>query len=427
MGFEDRVDTILNGLLNSGSNITYLSELRDKSIEELSKDRDLREVLGGIAKDVEELTTMFLEGKNEFGTNFITGISTGIYLPDYENGSYKYTVLGGTTSRENPTLVDNDTLFDVASITKLYVLVLTFKLEELGLLDLNIPVKDLNPDFQNLGDFTLNDLIRLHGEYRTDGNVAQAESYEEAWQRLKTLYLLKDDRTKNTYNDFGPIVLGNTIEKVISAKLGRNMTLDEIMNEFLFIPLFVNSSKFKPGIVNIAGNANNIGMPHDPKSRNLGGVVASAGIFTNSEGLMGLADGIFDGKYLNEEHVKRLGETTFEGSIKGNMGVYLKDKDLSTTYTPGEFANGSFSHQGWTGSVASYDPYNKIHNNILVNAIEKNDDPEKLKNNKPLGFRNAFGLYQSELVKRIMLMYVVKKYYNKYCNYTEDIEVAHTL
>ena len=427
MGFEDRVDSILSDLLNSGSNITYLSELRDKSIEELSKDRDLKEVLGGIAKDVEEITAMFLESKNEFGTNFVTGLSTGIYLPDYEKGSYKYTVLGGTTSRTNPTDIDTDTKFDVASITKLYVLVLTFKLEELGLLNLNIPVRDLNPDFQNLEDFTLNDLIRLHGEYRTDGNVAQASSYEEAWQRLKTLYLSSNDRTKNTYNDFGPIVLGNTIEKVISAKLGKEMTLNEIMNEFLFKPLFIKSSTFKPGIINVTGNANDLGLPHDPKSRNLGGEVASAGIFTNSAGLMGLADGIFDGKFLNQEHVNKLGETTFEGSIKGNMGVYLKDKDLYSTYTPSEFSDGSFSHQGWTGGIAAYDPHNKIHNNILVNAIELNDDPEKIKNNKPLGYRKAFGYYQSELVKRIMLMYVVKKYYNKYCNYTENIEETHVL
>ncbi|MBR6113364.1 MAG: hypothetical protein IKP79_02505, partial [Bacilli bacterium] len=94
----------------------------------------------------------------------------------------------------------------------------------------------------------------------------------------------------------------------------------------------------------------------------------------------------------------------------------------SGTYNPPEFSKGSFSHQGWTGQVASFDPNNKIHNNILVNAIEINPDKEKLKNDKPLGFKDGFGLYQSELIKRVMLMYVVKKYYNKYCNVHESVE-----
>ena len=421
---EDRIDEILNNLLDTGSNISYIKELKDKSIEEIKKDLDLKDVFKGIADDIEVITRMFLEKKNEFDTPLITGISTGIYLPDYENGgNYKFNLVGGTTKRNGSDPVDYNTLFDLASITKVYTLVLCFKLEELGILDLNTKVSDINSDFPNFEDFTLNDLIRLHGEIRTDGNVATAESYEEALARFKTAYLISNDRTKNKYTDFGAMIIANTIEKVVSKYLNKDMKFDEIMSEFLFKPLFIKNTTFTPKIINVSGNANDLGLPHDPKSRNLGGVTGHAGLFSNSEGLMQLADGVLNPGYLNQEHIDRLGERTFEGSAKGNLGVYLKNPNgWSGTYNPPEFSDGSFSHQGWTGQVASFDPNNKIHNNILVNAIENNPDKEKLKNDKPLGFKDGFGLYQSELIKRVMLMYVVKKYYNKYCNVHESVE-----
>ena len=420
---ENNIDEIIDFLLKNGSYVPYLKELREKSIKEIKKDKDLKEVLSDIATDVEAITKAFLNSKNVFGTNYITGISTGIYIPDYENNSiYKLKLLGGTTSRNGNKEVNEDTLFDVASITKLYTLVLCFKLEELGYLDLNIPIKEINPDFQNLEDFTLNDLIRLHGEIRTDGNVAEAESYEEALSRLKTAYLLSNDRTRNKYTDFGAMIIANTIEKIISKELNREMKYDDIMFEFLFKPLMINTSKFRPNIEIASGNANNLGLPHDPKSRNLGGVAGHAGIFTNSEGLIRLADGLFDKGYLNQSHLNRLGEKTFNNSAKGNLGIYLKCIDGSCkTFNPYEFSDGSFTHQGWTGSLASFDPNYKIHNNILVNAIEINADKEKLKNDKPLGFLDEFNKYQMELMKRIMLMYVVKKYYNKYSKVYETV------
>ena len=37
---------------------------------------------------------------------------------------------------------------------------------------------------------------------------------------------------------------------------------------------------------------------------------------------------------------------------------------------------------------------------------------------------NEIEEYQVELMKRIMLVYVVKKYYNKYCNVQEDVEIS---
>lgn len=108
----------------------------------------------------------------------------------------------------------------------------------------------------------------------------------------------------------------------------------------------------------------------------------------------------------------RIGETTFPYALqcnKGNLGVYVKHPSgLLKTFTPSEFSNGSFSHQGWTGSVVTFDPNNLIHHNILVNAIYESNNPEEIKNDKPIDFNIAFRKYQQQLTASTMLMYILK-------------------
>ncbi len=434
MSTENHINKILDELVKNGSQIDYLKELKERSIDLTKKDRGLDEILANIAKELKEQTESFLNQKNQFGTNYISGISTCIYLPDFNNnGEYKLKLIGGNTSRNKELKVNERTMFDVASITKLYTLLLLFRIEELGAIDLDAKISDINPDFQNLEDFTLNDLIRLHGELRTNGNITQAASKEEAYEMLKTLYLTSNTREENKYTDFGAIVISDTIEKVVSRCLEKEMTFEEIMHKYLLEPIFTLNTQFSPFSSNLSGNGNDYGLVHDPKARILGGAVGHAGIFTTSDDLARLSKEIYSVNYynktlINKIQLDRLGEITFPNSTqsnKGNLGIYVKHPGgYAKTFTPPEFSNGSFSHQGWTGSVAAFDPNNLIHNNILVNAIYEDENKEKVRADKPIGFGTAFEEYQKQITKNIMLMYVAKKYYNKYCNVKENIDVT---
>jgi len=437
MSIENNIDIILVELLKSGSQIDYLKELRSRSIELAKKDIGLDEVLSSIAKEIKEETEMFLNQKNIYDTNFISGISSCIYLHDYENnGEYKLKLLGGQTNRSKSLKITENTLFDIASITKLYTLILLFKLEELGLMNLDSKIKDINPDFQNLQDFTLNDLVRMHGELRTDGNILDANSEEEAYDILKTMYLTSNSREENKYTDFGAMVISDTIEKVISDKLGKKMTFEEIMNKYLLHPLNLYETQYNPKGHNLSGNGDSQKKPHDPKAKILGGAFGHAGLFVNSDDLARLSKSIYSINYFNKRvhagilkkyHVDRLGEITFpesKQSNKGNLGIYVKHPlGYEKSFTPPEFSKGSFSHQGWTGSIATFDPNNFIHQNVLVNAIYSDEDKEKVKNDKPVGYMSAFEEYQKQITRNTMIMYVAKKYYNKYCNVKENIDV----
>ena len=423
------IDHIADDILSSGSKIDDLDQLKTKASKLVKKGLDLKDVLGLVEDDIQIETQKFIDSKNKYGINYISGISMCIYLPDFKNnGEYKFKLIGGNRSRDKEFKIDNNTLFDVASITKLYTLLLLFKLEELNLINLNSKISDINPDFKYLEDFTLNDLVRLCGELRTNGNIALANTKEEAYKILKTLYLKSNSKLENKYTDFGAIVIGDTIEKIISKEFNKDLKLEEIMDEFLFKSMNLKNTKYNPITNNLSGNGNDLGVVNDPKARLLGGVIGSAGIFTNSDDLAKLARELYSVKYINKEHLNRLGEVTFPNSNqsqKGNLGLYVKHPlGLLKTFTPPEFSNLSFSSQGYTGSTAYFDPNNLIHSNILVNAIYKTEDKDMINNDKPVGYIDAFDTYQREITKNIMLELFIKKYYNKYYNLKNDIDTT---
>lgn len=343
------IEDIIGELESKGSDIEYKDELQNKAEELIKKDYSLEEALSNIAREVIEQTSSFLNGKNEFGVQHLTGISSCIYLTDFSgNGEYKLKILGGTGSREIDLPVDENTLFDVASITKIFTLLLLFKLEQEKIIDLNDKISDINPEFKGLEDFTFNDLIRMHGIIYTNGRIDDAKSEEEALELLNTAYLKSNSREENNYTDLGAIIASKTLEKVISERLGKDMTYSDIMNEYLIKPLGLNNTMFNPEPSRVAGNGNLAGLVHDPKARILGGAVGSAGIFTTSDDLAKLARSMFSLQYVNKDYLDKMGEITFpDGKFpqKGNFGMYVKHPlGIQKTFTPSEFSTGSFSH-----------------------------------------------------------------------------------
>lgn len=418
---NNKIRKIVDDIKSKGSMLNE-DELISKSEKIINKDYSLRESLMGISNTVKSLTEDFLHKESSQGIALMPGISSCIFLPSI-NGDYKIRFIGGKTDRNFDLDVNEDTLFDVASISKLYTLLLLFKLEEMGLINLNTKISEVNSDFKNLEDFTFNDFIRLHGIPYTNGRIDSASSYEEAYEILKSTYLKSNSRQENTYTDIGAIIMGKTIEKIVSKEFGKDMSFEDIMNEFLFKPLNLEHTMYNPKNKNIASIN---GAVHDPKTRILGGAVGSAGIFVNSNDLASLAKNIYTLKYLNQNYVNRLGEITFPNSkqsMKGNLGIYVKHPlGLEATYTPNEMSDGSFSHQGYTGSVVNFDPNNMIHQNILVNAIYETDDKTLVKNDKPIGYASALDEYLAQITKNSILMLVVKEYYNRYCKVQEDID-----
>ena len=378
----------------------------------------LEEEIYALESEFMEATLEFMTTTNEYDVRVITGISSTMYIPsEFGQNSFVYRIITGEKGRENHDQIDLSTLFDVASITKLFTLILLLKLDDLGYLSLNEKICDINPDFQGLEDFTLNDLMRLHGKYWTDGNVAKATSKEEAERILKTIHLIDNTRKENTYNDFGAIIIADTIAKRMSQVHNRKLTYEYVLKMYLLEPLGMNHTCYNPTTDNVSGNGIGTNIVHDPKARALGGMCGHAGLFTNSTDLMRLARDIFaamdeKGKVLNKKIVKKLGEETFpygEHPEKGNLGVYVKTKDPSKdSYVSRLSSTGSFAHQGWTGSLVLFDPNYRIHQSILVNSIYASDKKEQIKNDKPVFYLKALKHYKERVTNIGLKMRYVK-------------------
>ena len=421
----ESLDTILNSLHEKGSSVDELKKLKSMIEPRISDNKSLDSIMKELIGEITQETKNFVASKNKDGISYVSGFSSGIYLPTFDgSGEVNLLLTGGVGSRTNNNLVVNSsTMFDVASVTKLFTLILALKLSEEGIINLDDKITDLNPDFKGLEDFTFNDLIRMHGILYTDGNVATAHNEKEAFNILKTIYLKDNTRASNNYTDFGAIVIGKTIEKIISEREGKKITLNDIMNEYIYKRAGLTSTTFNPTSFNVSGNGRSDSLVHDPKARLLGGMVGSAGIFTTSSDLNKLAKSLYSVNYanlglINKLNLKKLGEITFPDAKqagKGNLGVYVKHPlGYAKTFTPSVFSNDSFSHQGWTGSIALFDPNNNVHFNFLPNAIFKSDNSELVRNDKPVEYGSCFDTYEEAIVNNIMIMLIVKKYYNMY-------------
>jgi len=415
---ENFIDEQLQQFIKNGSDTSDLKKVAEelKSMMKEAENNSPNEFMELFSKEIIEKSYEFMTQTNTEKETLVEALSTCIYLPD-KNGEYKVKFLGGKTS--DGLDVNKDTLFDVASITKMYTLLLTFKLEELGYLNLNDKIVTLDDRFKGLEDFTIKDLVLLCGILYTNGNVKDGSNIEEANKILQTVYLKSNDRTRNTYTDLGMIALSKAIEKVMSEKLGKQMSYDEIMDKYLLKPFGLNDTKFNPENYNLAGNGNKLGLVHDPKARILGGAVGSAGIFTNADDLAKLAKEMYVVNNCNYDYfknlvspknLKQMGTITFPDSPqnnKGLVGLYQKNEDRENKWLhPLVYGNNSFTAQGFTGAVASFDPTNKIHNNYLFSAI-KDEQPKKTD-----GFMDAFKKYQAYIVTKTLSLLIVKRYYD---------------
>lgn len=415
---SEKLEIILENLRKSGAVLKEeeVKYLKNFMAHEIKKDYGIHEILETLTKELEEQTKEFIHLTNQV----VSGISSCIYLPNLD-GTYSITVFGGTTSYDGKTEVNEKTIFDLASITKLYTFILTVSLIEKGFLRQEDKVKDLDSRFAFLDDYTIEHILKMSGTILTDKKVSEGKNKEEALRNLETVYVADSDFSYNRYTDYGFIVLSKILEKIVSEALGKNMTFEDIMKAYLLKPWGLEETMFHPdkSKYQIAGNGNHEGLVHDPKARLLGGAVGSAGLFATSEGLKHLADNLF--RVENVNYAKLAGTIIYpkaKQNHKGYAGIYQKHPlGLDKTFVPNEYATGSFAHQGFTGSVAVFDPRNKMHNSILVNAIKERESK------KPEGYIEALTIYQVMLTKITLKAYLVNRYYEM-IHKNEDIKIV---
>ncbi len=391
------IDIIFENLISNGSkfNLTELKLIKNELQKYINKDYSLNDILNSIIEEMELRTEEFLH----HSSNSISGLSTSIYL--YPN--YKINIMGGSKRRNFNDLIDCDTLFDIASITKLYTGLLFKRLEKLDLIDRNTKINDITDNF-NLDDYSIDDLINMRGIIKTPKRLDECKSSEEAINILKQTYIETNNKDVYNYTDMGLIILTYILEE----KLG--MEYDKIIYKYLINPLGLKAT-YSP-LKNITGSGRFDNKPNDPKARILNKPLASAGIFTNSSDLILLSKYIFECEDMQEFCINKTEKA------RAIFGSYTHSPlGFSKTYVLDEFSKYSFAFEGYTGSIVLFDLINKIHNNILVNSVYEGTTL------KPSGFQNAMANYQYKISLDSLKLFIIDKYFNKEQEFVKKIKV----
>ena len=361
--------------------IELISKYKDYSIDEL------RCKLYENSKIEENLTDFIYKKEMVPGTVF-----------SYGTKNYKETVIIGNRQEvslnEKGEIVPDvekmtyDTIFDLASVTKIFTSISILKLVEDGVINLNDKIIKYAPQFKNLNDVTIYDLMTFRTPLKTNGRVDRASSREEA---LKILFDIEKDlesTNKRPYTDMGAMILKYVIEnaskmnyydfvqKNILKKLNMNdthvvvpkMKLDRVSSTNL------DGKYYKDGNFVITTNAKK-GVAYDPKAQIMGqkdGILSGhAGMFSTVNDMTNLAKGIINGQVINEKYVEmmaknRTGRKYIEDDKEKyiqylGMLCYSKNPILADSELFHAMSGKSFASAGWTGTQLTVDPINELY------------------------------------------------------------------
>lgn len=337
----------------------------------------------------------------------------GAVLVVVKNGSivkntaygYKRKFSDGGELLPTPVDMSTDTLFDIASNTKMFAT--NFALMKLvtdGKLDVSKPINHYLPKYKGEGrdTRTVKDIMTHHAGYSpqvkffTKNNHLGAHFFSQDAKNTKELILTKVPfaaglKSKRVYSDTDYMLLGMIVEKI------SGMALDKFVEYTIYQPLGLNNTVFNPlqkgfrknqsAATEIHGttrehrvNFENVrtyvlqGEVHDEKAfHSFDGIAGHAGLFSTGEDLAVLSQLLLNrGGYGN----KRLfSEKVIDQFIKpddgnGTYGLgWRRANNGDRKWHFGPYASKSaYGHTGWTGTVTVIDPEHDLAIILLTNA-----------------------------------------------------------
>jgi len=289
-------------------------------------------------------------------------------------------VLGWRATVPHPELMTSDTIFDIASLTKVVATTPSvLRLWEMGKVDLNAPLghylKEFNtPAFQDVTVARL--LTHSAGMPDLPSRDAMAKGFPEAARLQARAGLSVAPGTTFLYSDTGFILLGELVRRVSGEPL------DRFAQRNFFTPLGMRDTAFAPPqswkkriapteVVNALGPLR--GVVHDGNARLLHGVAGHAGVFSTATDLsrycrMLLSGGALGGKrYLKEATVRAMFSPHVIGETTRGLGW-----DIASPYSRtlgAYFPLGSVGHTGFTGTAIWMDPPSQVYMILLTNRV----------------------------------------------------------
>lgn len=277
----------------------------------------------------------------------------------------------------------DDTVFDLASISKLFTSIAALQLTDQGKLDVNAPVARYLPEFgvQGKQDVTIEQLLTHTSGFDADPSPSLWEGYADIPSRRKAVLdspLKNAPGTTYLYSDLNMLTLGFVIEKLTGEPL------DTVVHDRITAPLGMVDTGYNPP----ASKLNRIaateyesnpprglvrGQVHDENAWSLGGVAGHAGVFSTASDLATLCQAILNGGSYRGHRVLR--PDTVEKMLTNYNARFPGDAhglgfELDQPWYMGALSSpASAGHTGFTGTTLVIDPESRSFALLLTNRV----------------------------------------------------------
>jgi len=284
-----------------------------------------------------------------------------------------------------------ETLFDLASLTKMFTMLSVMKLKEQGKLRLSDTVGAYAPMFPHLKDLTLADIAAFTHRLVTPGRVDSADSREEGLSRLFQAEA-QPHTSGRVYSDIHAMVLkyviegacGQTYADYLSSWLLKPLGLSRLYaqvpeNERIHCASCDGEHRIE-GDRFICRRGILPGTPHDPKAQLLSphgeDLCGHAGLFASLPDLVTLCQALLSGEVLRpdslrEMAVRRQGRPLAEGySQYLGYQCFVKHPDQRHSEVPPYMGQQAISWSGFTGHHLSIDIEHNCFCILLGNRVK---------------------------------------------------------
>jgi len=287
-----------------------------------------------------------------------------------------------------------DSIFDLASLTKVYTALLVLQLVDKGRIDLAKPVRDYLPEFTGTGKgaVTIAMLLAHTSALPVGAKVTGLPDNAARWKSVLTTPLVKGGVPGTTfrYSSVGLMVLGRLVEKLTGK------SLDKALRDNLLTPLGLKDTGFQP--LKWVGNKQRLvatdarssrgllrGTVHDDVCNTLGGVAGHAGVFATAKdvaviGQLMLNGGTHNGKRLLSADVLNRaltnvnkGKPAIDPDRPHRTADHGLGVELNQPWFMGKLAAATtFGHTGFTGTSLLVSPARKMVVVLLTNRAHPN-------------------------------------------------------
>jgi beta-N-acetylhexosaminidase len=311
---------------------------------------------------------------------------------------------GKLTRDAKSAAVTEDTIYDVASMTKVMVTTTSAMiLEQQKRLDLDAPVSRYLPEWLDAQNCDPNPswrqkvtirMLLLHnsGLPAHRDFYKQTKGHDAVVSLVAAEPLVHEPGTEVEYSDLGMILLGEIIERLTGE------SLDAFAQAHIFSPLGMENSFYNPGAklrARIAPTENDtdfrkrliVGEVHDENAWALGGVSGNAGLFSTAGDVAIFAQMMLNGGiYAHHRVVSRatIEKFTARQTIGTSARTLGWDVPTPPTSSAGKyFASTSYGHTGFTGTSLWIDPDHDLFVILLTNRVNPTRANEQIRQVRP--------------------------------------------